>query len=223
VTGLDYLLLVALLLFLPAQALWVTLRPTCRPTRRMAQRLVRSMITVAALLALLFAIWWLERRSLAALGLDVPVSTTGLIGIAASILVIGSLAAATLVKGRGGPPDKPPPGAELLPATAGESCLFLLFSLVAGFGWELLYRGYLLWALTPLTGTPAAVVLAAAAYGFAHGARDVRSLIGALVTSFLFTTAYAMTGSLWWLIILHAGLPMIGLLAARLSRPGART
>jgi hypothetical protein len=61
--------------------------------------------------------------------------------------------------------------------------------------WELLYRGYLLWLLPPLMGMPAAVILAAVAYGLGHGASDWRSVAGATVSSFLFTIAYALSGS----------------------------
>ena len=220
-TIVDYVLVGALILLLPAEAVWVTIRS--RPTRPLAERLVRSIRMVGALLTLLFAIWLWHGRSIALLGLDVPVSTTGLIGIAASLIILGLLAATILL--RKPPPTVPKeqPGMDMLPRTPRETRLFLLFSLVIGFGWELLYRGFLLWALAPLIGMAAAVVVAATAYGLAHGTKDVRSLIGAVVSSFLFTIAYALTGSLWWLIILHIGLPLIALLAGRVMRAAART
>lgn len=221
-TSLDYVLVGVLVLLLPAEALWLTLRPRPGSKRSLTSRLFRTMRTVAALLLVLFGIWWWEGRALAQLGLDMPVSTIGMIGIAAAAVILGLLAAMILLK-RGTATDaKPPPGADLLPQTAGETRLFLLFSLVVGSGWELLYRGYLLWVLTPLMGMPAAIVVAAIAYGLGHGSRDVRSLIGAIVSSFAFTIAYALTGSLWWLIILHIGLPLIGLLAVRVSGPAGR-
>ena len=160
-------------------------------------------------------------RSAALLGLDLPVSTTGLIGIAAALVILAALAAAILLKRPATPSAGQSPRADLLPQTDRDTRLFILFSLVAGFGWELLYRGFLLWALTPLLGAPAAVVVAATAYGLAHGSRGIGSLIGAIISSFLFTIAYALTGSLWWLILLHVGLPLVGLLARAAQRSSA--
>lgn len=221
-TVLDWILLAALVLVLPAEALWNTVARRERPTRPLSSRLLRSLRLVAVLLAFLFLIWWLESRSPELLGLDVPISTAGLIGLAASTLILGALAAAILLKKPGGGDAKPEAQLEMLPKTRLETVLFVLFGFAAGIGWELLYRGYLLWALTPLVGTVAAVIVAAIAYGLGHGSRDTRSLIGATIASFLFTIAYALTGSLWWLILLHSGLPMLGLLAQRVSRP-ART
>ncbi|HEY0115608.1 MAG TPA: CPBP family intramembrane glutamic endopeptidase [Allosphingosinicella sp.] len=217
----DHVLAAALVLMLPAEALWTTLSPKPRPRRPLADRLVRSLRMVGALLLLLALIWWWEGRPVALLGLDLPVSTTGMIGIAVSITILGLLAATILLKQPAAPPAGQP-GADMLPRTKRETRLFLVFALVIGFGWELLYRGFLLWALSPLMGMPAAVVVAATAYGLAHATRDVRSLVGAIVSAFAFTIAYALTGSLWWLIILHIGLPMIGLLAGRVSRAARR-
>lgn len=61
-----------------------------------------------------------------------------------------------------------------------------------GIGWELLYRGFLLLALAPWLGTWGAVVLAAVAYGAAQGYKSPGQL----------------TGSLWWLMLLHVAMPL---------------
>lgn len=62
--------------------------------------------------------------------------------------------------------------------------------------------------MTPNTGVPLAVVLAALAYGAAHGYHNPRYLFGSIAMASGFTTAYALTGSLWWLIVLHASVPV---------------
>lgn len=78
----------------------------------------------------------------------------------------------------------------------------------------------MLWALSPWIGTVGAVIVAAIGYGLGHGSKRAGSVGGAVVSSFIFTIAYALTGSLWWLMLLHAGLPIILMLAAgRVSRP----
>jgi len=217
-TSLDYALVAILLLLLPAHALWRSLRTASIPVRSRSSRYLRSTVTAALLAALLVTIWSIERRSWALLGLELPASNVGLIGLIASGSILLLLAGTILLK-RPDESSSLSPGADKLPQTRQETALFLLLTLVIGFGWELLYRGYLLWALTPLIGTAAAVAVAATAYGLAHGFSDPKSLLGAMIASFLFTIAYVLTGSLWWLILVHMGLPLMGLLAARFSRP----
>ena len=77
----------------------------------------------------------------------------------------------------------------------------------------MLYRGFLLWWLTPLVGIIGAVVLASLAYGLAHGWKSRWEGLGSIASAFLFTIGFAVTGSLWWLIAIHTGLPLIALLA----------
>jgi hypothetical protein len=43
-------------------------------------------------------------------------------------------------------------------------------------------------------------------------------LIGSIVSAFLFGIAYASTRSLWWLIVLHAGFPMLSVPAVRRAK-----
>jgi hypothetical protein len=49
--------------------------------------------------------------------------------------------------------------------------------------------------------------------GRSHQARFLTQTMGSLVSGLLSTTDYAATGSLWWLILLHIGLPLISVLA----------
>jgi hypothetical protein len=62
--------------------------------------------------------------------------------------------------------------------------------------------------MMPNTGVPLAVVLAALAYGAAHGYHNPRHFFGSIAMALGFATAYALTGSLWWLIVLHASVPV---------------
>lgn len=99
----------------------------------------------------------------------------------------------------------------MLPRTAVELRWATVFVVAAGTGWEILYRGFLLWVLIPLIGVVGAVCVAAIAYGLAHGFKSRGQLIGSLGMSFAFTVAFALTGSLWWLMLLHvfAGAPLV--------------
>lgn len=218
-TSLDYILLAALVVALPAEALWKTVRGRARPKPPLSTKLLRSLRVVAVLLAVLAFIWIREERSAGALGLEAPLSTGGMVGLAIAVALLGLLGIGTVAKRGSGEGADAGLAANHMPQTPRERRLFALFVFVAGIGWEVLYRGYLLWALAPLVGAPGAVVVAAIAYALGHGSRDSKSLIGAVIASFLFTIGYALTGSLWWLILLHIGLPLIGMAAMRPMRP----
>lgn len=83
----------------------------------------------------------------------------------------------------------------------------------------MLYRGYLWWILAPLLGSVGAVLVMGLSYGLAHGYRGRGALAASVVSALLFAAAYALTHSLWWLIVIHTGLPLVGLRVRRSSTP----
>jgi membrane protease YdiL (CAAX protease family) len=99
---------------------------------------------------------------------------------------------------------------KFLPRTHKEFWIFALLALCMGAGWELLYRGFLLHVLVPDMGTGWAVVLSALAYGLAHGYQDPKQLIGSVVSALVFAIGFVVTHSLWWLMLFHVGLPLLG-------------
>lgn len=60
-----------------------------------------------------------------------------------------------------------------------------------------------------------AVVLAAVSYGAGHGYKSFKQFAGSIGVSLAFTIGYALTGSLWWLIVLHAAAPTMMFFAVR--------
>jgi membrane protease YdiL (CAAX protease family) len=115
--------------------------------------------------------------------------------------------------------DGDDPGKDIMPQTPSEAILFVVFALVVGCSWEILYRGYLLWLFPARVGLPVSILIAAAAYGLAHGFRSSKMLVGSLISALIFTAAFAVTRSLWWLMLVHCGLPLIG--AAAFNRRSA--
>jgi membrane protease YdiL (CAAX protease family) len=204
---LDFVLLAALLVVLPAQSLWRTWFSR-RTALAAVVRYRRSLLIVFSLLGLLAANWWIVGRSASALGLAAPVSTfeLGLIGLTfVALLGAGAMSLHATPK----PGSMEAEAQEKLPKTMEELRLFVAMAVVLGFGWEVLYRAYLLFALTPVAGTAGAISLAALSYGIGHGDKSVLQFAGSLFMAFAFTAAFAVSGSLWWLIVLHAGLPLI--------------
>ncbi|MGN6268586.1 MAG: CPBP family intramembrane glutamic endopeptidase [Sphingomonas sp.] len=216
---LDILLLICLLLIVPGWQVWRSRTEAGRPPESRSTRYRRAILGALALAALLAADWVVARRPVAALGLDWPIARAGLIGLAIAITLLIAVAATSPGDRRPVDPERAAKAkqaaAMLLPETPGELRLFLLFLALVGVIWELLYRGYLLWALTPTLGTIGAVIIAALAYGLAHGFKSASQFAASLASALAFTIGYALTHSLWWLIALHIGLPLLGLSLAR--------
>lgn len=191
-----------------------------KPARSPTRRYLETIAEIAVLLAGLWLISYLLRIGPAALGLAWPPPPAGQVGlIVAAVLTIGLLVGVLFAEPRSGS-AREQEAIAALPESRDETLAFLAVTPFAGFGWEILYRGFLLWWLTPLVGIVAAVVIASLAYGLAHGwkNRTRGRRFGSILSAFLFTIGYAITGSLWWLIALHTALPLIGLLACRRAR-----
>lgn len=212
----DILLTVLLVGLVPAYQVWLSLRrKPDRPDRVRAY--VRTMGMATTLLAALSWVWLGAGRSPEALGFALP--PAGEVGLAlAALLLSGLLLYILLAK----PSAKPAPDhvVKLMPSTPRETAVFLLMTLVIGTAWEVLFRGYLLWSLGGWIGIWPAVVVAAAAYGAAHGYKNRNQFIGSLVSALAFTTGYALTHSLWWLILIHTALPLAAALGMRRQLAG---
>jgi membrane protease YdiL (CAAX protease family) len=88
--------------------------------------------------------------------------------------------------------------------------VFLLLSLTAGVWEELLYRGFLVGFLEPRAGLLAAVVLSSAIFGLGHVYQGRRGILNTGLVGLVFAGLYALTRSLWWLMLAHALVDMAG-------------
>jgi membrane protease YdiL (CAAX protease family) len=214
VSVLDLILNALLCVAVPAFMVWTSRAKRDAPPGPRARRYLRTICLALALDGLLAATWAIKGRTAAALGLAVPLPPAGLVGLALAVGVLLALIVMTRFQLKSGKaPD--PQALALFPTTRIETALFLALVLVIGTSWEILYRGYLIWSLTPRIGLIGAVLVAALAYGLAHGLKDLRQAVGSLVAALIFTSAYAVTGSLWWLILIHTALPLFALLQVR--------
>jgi membrane protease YdiL (CAAX protease family) len=222
-TALDMALTLCLLLLLPGYNLWRSLTERKRPPETSTRRYVRGTAIAVALTALMAVAWSSGARPLARLGLDIPVSTPGVIGLGlAAILLTALLVMGRMIKPPAGASAAAPPETAMLPETPAEWRLFLVSMPIIATAWELLYRGYLVWAIEPRFGIVPAVLLPALAYGVAHGYHGRNRFIGSIVSALLFTLGFVLTRSLWWLIAIHIALPLFGAFAQRrLNRTAA--
>lgn len=212
------LLGLVLVFALPAYAL----RPRAPDAvkRNLATRLAVTTVEIAVLLTVLSLLAPAIGLTLADIGLGWPPPRAGEIGFAIAALLIGTVVAAVfLMKSRESSREQA--ALAELPRGRRDMALYLLFALAAGAGWEILYRGFLLWWLQPLIGLVGAIAVASTAYGLAHGWKSRAEGLGSIASAFLFTIAFALTDSLWWLIVIHASLPLVALLAGWRARARA--
>jgi membrane protease YdiL (CAAX protease family) len=214
ISMLDGLMSVLLIFGLPARAIFRKRKTGISKT----QAYQRSLATAAAIFCAFILLWSSQKRSLELLGLwplrpvDFALIATS---IAALILlfIIGRMTMGRQPAGGDPKPSSFPNGPE-------ETRWFLIMASGLGVIWEILYRGYLQWSLGAVMGLWPAVLISAAAYGLAHGIKSRTQIIGSLISALLFSAAYALSHSLWWLIVLHSGLPMVGIL---LNQRGSST
>lgn len=146
----------------------------------------------------------LEGRPLRAIGLQPGHRARDLTsGFAVGFALLSVLVAALLVFG----------GARLLgptlpPAAAVRSGLaWLVAALLIGFFEEIAFRGYLFATLREAHGFWTAAIAVTLAFGAAHGlnvGENPTGLITAALVSVLFCLAIRRTGTLWWVIGMHA-------------------
>jgi len=99
----------------------------------------------------------------------------------------------------------------LLPNSVGESMLWVLLSISAGFSEELVFRGYLQRQLTALTGSvTVALLLQSALFGIAHGYQGWRSCMAIAVYGALFTMLALWRRSLRPGMTAHAWTDIVG-------------
>jgi membrane protease YdiL (CAAX protease family) len=212
----DLALAFYLVLVLPVMQLWRTTRNSDGPKRPRTQRYLGTIRLIALILAaLLVACWW-HGHTASDLGLAVPTSGAALWCLLIPIIGLpvlhyaGTSRDAKMTADQRAAMHAKVFASDALPRTRAEMKLFLLTTLFIGAGWELLYRGFLALVLTPLTGTWGAVLLAGLAYGAGHGYSNPKQLTISIITAISFSAAYVLTGSLWWLILIHIGMPLMG-------------
>ena len=212
----DIALALYLVFLLPAYQIWKSVhRKEARPRTR-SERYLSSIRQIAILLAvLLLACWW-HGHAAASLGLALPSSGLALWTLLIPLILLPlmhfigkrqerKLDAAALAAHQ----DKIRKN-DNIPRTPAEMRLFVVLSFFMGGGWELLYRGFLIMVLSPWLGTWGAVLVSGMSYGCGHGYHGPKQMVASMGMALVLSVAYVLTGSLWWLIIIHIGMPWMG-------------
>jgi membrane protease YdiL (CAAX protease family) len=219
----DIIFTLYLLVYYPVDGILRSLyKKSPKPKLSTLQGYWRQGRFILILLAVFMLVSWFGDHSADELGLGLPPSTAGIwglaivVGLLVTLHILGKRAEAKLTaEERLKQEEKIRELPFSMPQTRQEIVIYFVTMIGMTATWELFFRGYLLLVLTPITGLPLAVVLAAVSYGAGHGFVNIKQFLGSIVAAFAFTIGYAFTGSLWWLIVLHAAAPTAMFFAAR--------
>lgn len=219
----DILFTLYLLVYFPVEGIRNTLTSQSpKPALPVLQSYWKQGRYVLTLLAVFVLVCWQEQHTAHQLGLAIPPSAAGIwglgivLGLLMTLHILGKRAESKLTQeDRVTQQDKLRELPFTMPQTGVEIAAYFITMVGMTTVWEIFFRGYLLLVLTPHTGLPLAVVLAAVSYGAGHGYKSFKQFTGAIGVSLAFTIGYALTGSLWWLIVLHAAAPTTMFFAVR--------
>jgi len=107
----------------------------------------------------------------------------------------------------------------LAPRTTDDQRLFAVLAVTAGLCEEFLFRGFALWYFTRLAGSVAGFALAAVLFGLGHLYLGRMHVVRTAIVGAVFGLLVIGTGSLWPVIVLHAGMDLIaGVVGGRAFR-----
>jgi membrane protease YdiL (CAAX protease family) len=109
---------------------------------------------------------------------------------------------------------------QFMPRTGGELLAGSGVSAAAGFGEELVFRGYLFWYGTMLAGLAASVVGTSLLFGIAHGYQSRFGVIFATFAGLMLAGVYLASGSLVLVIWIHATYDLWSFAVGRLVLAG---
>ena len=165
--------------------------------------------------ALALLAWIVEALPLSQLGLAMPAGWRLWAPAAAIVAIVGlQVDGARRVARMSG--DKAPLRARLgsttplMPRDDAELPAWLAVSLTAGFCEELLFRGFLVCVLQPVTGLWPAAAIAVAAFAAGHAYQGASGLVRTGAAGAAFMALFLVTRSLWPGIVLHAALDFVG-------------
>ena len=219
------LALVAFALFvLPALSLFYGLRSANERrvgSDKLIGRYMRTMLRGWVVAAAVLVAWKLAGRSFDDLGLKWPPEPLEFAAIAFALTTIAVLAWQVSFGFRPSEKDiaawkRQLDALKLAPRNAKELLAFIPVSITAGVWEELFYRGFLMWFFAPLAGVVGSIVITSIIFGIGHAYQGWKGVVRTTLAGAFFATGYALTGSLWWLMILHAAIDVFaGILAWR--------
>lgn len=160
------------------------------------------------------ALWILNARDRTQLWLQMPTGWRLVVGAVVAVLAFALMAAQAIGATRANAETRAAIrprlsyAAPILPRTLAERRWFMVLSITAGTCEELVYRGYVVWVLTPWLGVWGAAATSVIAFGVAHSYLGRQGVLRATVAGAVFAWAVVGLRSLYPGMILHALLDM---------------
>ena len=205
-TALATVFALFLLVGLPLLAAWdarrgVDLAAAARHRRALYVSVALSLTIMTSLTLAVMAWQRVPARAIGWAVEDAPIAI--LWGVAVSVAGVAIIWALTMMARAAGLAESPL-ATLLMPRTPGEKRGFLLLSGVAAVGEEVVFRGFLLWALSSWLASPwfsAAIV--SLSFGLAHGYQKLAGILRAATLGMLLAVPTVLTGSLFPAILAH--------------------
>lgn len=209
---LELALVAIALVLLPSMSLYYGVKAGRAPAAvqgNLVGRYLQIMVRGWAIAAAVLFAWVAAGRPLNGLGLEWPPDAMGLAGLGLAVLVV--LIFLFMAMFRFDPSKdelkrwkRQLDALKLAPRNLGELAAFLPVAVTAGVWEELFYRGFLMWFLAPATGVVGAIVASSLIFGAGHAYQGWRGVYRTTLVGCFFGGGYALTGSLWWLMAIHA-------------------
>jgi membrane protease YdiL (CAAX protease family) len=211
---LDFVLMAILLAALP---LWGHFVSTPWRQRKLEagafdpiQAYVRSFIMLWGLVLLLGLDWWLAGRDPKALGLVIHLDLIFMLGcLFAAVIMAVLLWQSFRIRGLSHErklkiAQKNAGVFEIIPSTPRQLQCFVGLSITAGITEELLYRGFLIWALSAYMDLLVAAVLASVLFGLAHAYQGRSGILKTGAIGLVMAMLYIGSGTILLPMLLHA-------------------
>lgn len=206
----DLLLLAIVVVAIP---LWSSLAGKTlaqTPPSQLRQVPRYGFVIVRAVVVSLFIllVWGQAGRAYSSLGLDIPIGFEGRVGLGLDAVLAGYFMIVVPFRKRS--EDRLASlrrrfqELRIMPRTRQEFLLYPVAAVAASIFEELLYRGYLIGVFRASAGVPGAVLLSSALFGLGHLYQGWRHVLRTSLIGLALAIGYALTGSLWWLMLAHA-------------------
>ncbi len=210
-TAYDFALLLIAVIVMPAWSAFSGVQLSRHPAQarglipRYWQIVVRGWVVVA----LVVGTWLLLGRNFAMIGIAPTLRSWdlggfGVVALGVLVLIVQVLRVKSLSDKRLDKALKSVDRMKVAPATGRELAVFMAVAVTAGVWEELVYRGFLIWFLAPVVGIAGALILSSFVFGMGHAYQGAP---GVAVTAFIglvLAVLYVVSGSLWWLMAVHA-------------------
>lgn len=230
-TFFDFILLAVAVFLIPAQSVMSGRKLAWREPSETAllQRYVSTLVRALAIILYIIALWRFTGRSLRSLGLGAPTDFRSLIGFIVVLALAVALALqhvrlAQLSSDRIARLRDAMRGKKIAPRNGREFSVFSLLAVTGAFSEELLFRGFLLWFFSPVLGVVGAALCSTVIFGLGHAYQGRGNVMRTGVVGGLLAAGYVLTGNLWWLIVAHGMMNVLGgLFSVRVEAVGAIT